>query len=81
MDGSRSDGLMASTWASMIHLGREGYRRYARDIFSTADEMLTVVRSHPELRVIGSPTFLFSFTSDNSTCTTSTTTCAATGGG
>jgi glutamate/tyrosine decarboxylase-like PLP-dependent enzyme len=48
----------------MVQLGREGYLGYARDIFGTADAMKDVVRSHPELRIIGSPTFCFSFTSD-----------------
>ena len=48
----------------MVQLGREGYRAYARDIFTTADAMKAVVVSHPELRMIGSPTFCFSFTSD-----------------
>jgi sphinganine-1-phosphate aldolase len=64
MEGSRSGGLIAATWAAMVHLGREGYRRYAREIFATAAVMQESVRSHPELRILGNPTFLFSFTSD-----------------
>jgi len=64
MDGSRSGGLIASTWAAMVQLGREGYRRYAQQIFETSATMQTAVRSHPELRMMGKPTFLFSFTSD-----------------
>jgi glutamate/tyrosine decarboxylase-like PLP-dependent enzyme len=64
MEGSRSGGLLAATWASMIHLGREGYRNHARRIFETAAIMQDTVRSHPELRFLGRPTFLFSFTSD-----------------
>jgi glutamate/tyrosine decarboxylase-like PLP-dependent enzyme len=64
MDGSRSAGLLAATWASMVHLGREGYRGYAKAIFETAERMQQAVRSHPELRILGKPTFLFSFTSD-----------------
>jgi glutamate/tyrosine decarboxylase-like PLP-dependent enzyme len=64
MEGSRSAGLIAATWASMVYLGRSGYLRYAAEIFATASKMLSSVRSHPELRVIGEPTFLFSFTSD-----------------
>jgi len=64
MDGSRSGGLLAATWASMVQLGREGYRRYARRIFETAATMQEAVRSHPELRIMGHPTFLFSFTAD-----------------
>ncbi len=64
MDGSRSAGLLAATWASMVHLGKEGYLKYAKMIFETAKEMIGAVRSHAELRIIGNPTFLFSFTSD-----------------
>jgi glutamate/tyrosine decarboxylase-like PLP-dependent enzyme len=64
MDGSRSAGLLAATWASMVQLGREGYRGYAKAIFETSARMQDAVRSHPELRLLGSPTFLFSFTSD-----------------
>ncbi len=65
MDGSRSGGLLAATWASMIQLGREGYRRYAERIFATSAAMQAAVRSHPQLRIMGEPTFLFSFTSDD----------------
>ena len=65
IDGSRSGGLLAATWAGMVALGREGYLGYARQIFETAFAMQDVVREHPELRVIGSPTFCFSFTSDD----------------
>jgi glutamate/tyrosine decarboxylase-like PLP-dependent enzyme len=64
IEGSRSGGLLAATWASMVHLGRDGYRESARSIFDTARLMQAAVRSHPELRILGQPTFLFSFTSD-----------------
>ncbi|HSP99273.1 MAG TPA: aminotransferase class V-fold PLP-dependent enzyme [Candidatus Dormibacteraeota bacterium] len=64
IEGSRSGGLLAATWAAMVQLGRDGYRRYAEKIFSTAAAMQNAVRSHPKLRLLGDPTFLFSFTSD-----------------
>jgi sphinganine-1-phosphate aldolase len=64
MEGSRSAGLLAATWASMVSIGWEGYLAYAREIFETSFAMQEAVRSHPELRVMGQPTFLFSFTSD-----------------
>jgi glutamate/tyrosine decarboxylase-like PLP-dependent enzyme len=64
IEGSRSGGLLAATWAALVSLGRDGYRKYAREIFSTADTMKAAVRSHPELRIMGDPTFVFSFTSD-----------------
>ncbi len=63
-DGSRSGGLLAATWAAMVSLGRSGYRRYAAEIFATAEKMREAVSSHPSLRILGAPTFLFSFTSD-----------------
>jgi sphinganine-1-phosphate aldolase len=62
--GSRSGGLMAAAWASMVSLGQEGYLQYAKAIFETAFAMQDVVREHPELRMMGDPTFCFSFTSD-----------------
>jgi len=61
--GSRSGGLLAATWASMVSLGREGYLRYAKAIFETSFAMQAAVRSHPELRLMGQPTWCFSFTS------------------
>ena len=64
MEGSRSDGLLASTWASLVSLGRDSYRNYAQGIFETSAAMQAAVRSHPELRLLGNPTFLFAFTSD-----------------
>ena len=64
MEGSRSGGLIAATWAAMVQLGREGYLGYAKAIMETSAAMQASVRSHPELRIIGHPTFLFSFTSD-----------------
>lgn len=62
--GSRSGGTLAATWAAMVSLGREGYLRYARQIFETAFAMQEIVKSHPELRILGNPSFCFSFLSD-----------------
>ena len=64
IEGSRSGGLIAAAWASMVQLGRVGYRNYAKAIFETAFAMQDVVRSHPELTIMGDPTFCFSFRSD-----------------
>ena len=65
MDGSRSGGLLAATWAAMVSLGRAGYRGYAEQIFSTSLAMQREVGRHAELRIMGRPSFLFSFTSDD----------------
>ena len=64
IDGSRSAGLLAATWAALVGLGREGYRAYADEIFRTSYAMQDAVTAHPQLRIMGSPTFCFSFTSD-----------------
>ncbi|HEV7524728.1 MAG TPA: pyridoxal-dependent decarboxylase, partial [Acidimicrobiia bacterium] len=64
IEGSRSGGILASTWASLVSMGRDGYMKYAKAIFDTAFKMQDAVRSHPELRILGTPTFCFSFTSD-----------------
>ena len=64
IEGSRSGGLLAATWAAMVSLGWDGYLGYAKRIFETSFVMQDAVRSHPELRLLGDPTFLFSFTAD-----------------
>jgi sphinganine-1-phosphate aldolase len=63
--GSRSGGLVAATWAVMVRYGREGYLRYAKQIFETSFEMQDAVKTQPELRIMGTPTFCFSFRSDD----------------
>ena len=65
IEGSRSGGILAATWAAMVSLGKEGYLKYAKAIFETSYAMQDAVRSHPQLRMLGTPTFLFSFTSDD----------------
>jgi glutamate/tyrosine decarboxylase-like PLP-dependent enzyme len=62
MSGSRSGGIIASAWASMVSLGREGYLAIAGDIFRTAAEIRAAVESFPELRVMGDPFFNVAFT-------------------
>jgi glutamate/tyrosine decarboxylase-like PLP-dependent enzyme len=62
--GSRSGGLIAATWASMVSLGRQGYLERARRIFDTAFAMQASVKRHAELELMGRPTFCFSFRSN-----------------
>ncbi|MCP3939693.1 MAG: aspartate aminotransferase family protein [Actinomycetia bacterium] len=64
MAGSRSGGMLAATWASMVSLGRSGYLEKAKAIFETAYAMQEVVSSHDELRIIGDPSFVFAFVSE-----------------
>ncbi len=59
MDGSRSGGLLAATWASMVSLGREGYRELRQARSSRPRRRCrTPCDRHPELRIMGDPTFL-----------------------
>jgi len=62
--GSRSGGLTAATWASMLYLGEEGYLREAKAIKDVADAMIAGVKGISELSLIGDPTFVISFGSD-----------------
>jgi len=62
--GSRSGGLIAATWAAMVRYGREGYERYAKEIFETAFRMQQSVRD-VGLVMMGDPTFCFAFRSDD----------------
>lgn len=63
--GSRSGGLTAATWASMVYLGEAGYLEAARAIMEVADEMKAGVQKIPELSLIGDPTFVISFSSES----------------
>jgi glutamate/tyrosine decarboxylase-like PLP-dependent enzyme len=62
--GSRSGGLTAATWASMVYLGEEGYLSAAKAIMKVADAIKKGIKKIPELTLIGNPTFLISFRSD-----------------
>ena len=63
--GSRSGGLTAATWASLLYMGEEGYLREAKAIKDVADAMIEGVKGIPELSLIGDPTFVISFGSDD----------------
>jgi sphinganine-1-phosphate aldolase len=62
MSGSRSGGIIAAAWAAMVALGRDGYREIAGAILRTGSELVEVIGRHPELRVLGRPTFNVAFT-------------------
>ena len=49
----------------MVSLGRDGYMARAKAIFETAFAMQEAVTANPELRLLGAPTFCFSFTADD----------------
>jgi sphinganine-1-phosphate aldolase len=64
LQGSRSAGLSAAMWATMVSLGEEGYLKAAKAIMDTADKMRAGIATIPELRIMGKSTFLISITSD-----------------
>ena len=48
----------------MRSLGGQGYLERAKGVFEAAFSMQDAVRSHPELTIMGDPTFCFAFRSD-----------------
>lgn len=61
MAGSRSGGLIASTWAAMLALGEQGYLDAAAAILRTADTLRNGVAAMPELRLLGTSPFMVAF--------------------
>ncbi len=60
--GSRSGGIIASTWAAILATGESGYLAAADGIMRTATGITAGIRAEiPELEVIGDPTFLVAF--------------------
>jgi sphinganine-1-phosphate aldolase len=65
VQGSRSGGLSAATWAAMVTLGEDGYLKAARAIMDTADKIRAGVAQIPELKILGkNSTFLVALGSD-----------------
>lgn len=63
--GSRSGGIIASTWAALVTTGRQGYLDKARALLRTNDVIKAGIRDRiPELRIIGDPIFMTSFMSE-----------------
>ena len=61
MAGSRSGGLIASTWAAMVTMGEEGYLTEARAILAAADEMRAGVEAVEGLEPLGRSPFMVAF--------------------
>ncbi|KXZ51445.1 hypothetical protein GPECTOR_12g408 [Gonium pectorale] len=54
--GSRPGALIASAWASLLHLGADGLRSATREIMAARDTLVSgIVTQVPELEVIGEP--------------------------
>ena len=61
--GSRSGGLVASTWAAMVTTGRSGYLAAAKGILETAAKLRAGVDDIEGIAVMGDPKFLVAFQS------------------
>ena len=82
MEGSRSGGLIAATWAAMVSIGHDGYLGYAKAIFETSTAMQDGGAVAPRAADPGQadvPVQLH--VRRRSTSTTSTTSCGSAAGG
>ncbi len=59
--GSRSGGILASTWAAIVATGESGYLAAADAIMKTATTIKEGIAAIPELELIGDPLFLVAF--------------------
>lgn len=55
MAGSRSGGIIAATWASMINHGQDGYIAASKAIFDTLAFIVKAVKNMEGLEVLGDP--------------------------
>ena len=55
LPGSRNGALVATAWASLVHLGRRGLVDAARGIVAARDELVRAVDNIDGLRVYGNP--------------------------
>ncbi|MCL5681008.1 MAG: aspartate aminotransferase family protein [Candidatus Thermoplasmatota archaeon] len=63
MAGSRPGALPAAAWASMLEMGKSGYREGARRILETTSKIRKYVESMDELTLLGKSHFVVAFTS------------------
>ncbi|MGW3495929.1 pyridoxal phosphate-dependent decarboxylase family protein [Streptomyces sp. NPDC001020] len=55
MQGTKSGGLLAQTWAVLHHLGHDGYTALARRVAVAADRLLPGLRAADGVQVLGEP--------------------------
>lgn len=53
--GTRPAGAVAAAWAVLNHLGRDGYRRIAREVMQVRDDYLESLLAIPGMKVRGAP--------------------------
>lgn len=51
--GSRSGGMIAQTWASLMTLGEEGYLQHTDEIFKTNKKIIEGIKGIKELKLLG----------------------------
>jgi sphinganine-1-phosphate aldolase len=64
VQGSRSGGLSAATWAAMVTMGEEGYLNAAKLIMDTANKIRFGIAEIPEIKIAGKSTFVVGMISD-----------------
>ena len=65
MQSTKSGGPMAAAWATLHHIGDEGYLALTRRAMDATDRIAAGVESIPELRMLGEPVMtLLAFASD-----------------
>ena len=64
MAGSRPGGLLATAWAAMLAMGRDGYLAATRDILAAGSRVRSGIETIPELRILGDPLWVIAFASD-----------------
>ncbi|KYQ88610.1 sphingosine-1-phosphate lyase [Tieghemostelium lacteum] len=66
MPGSRPGGLVAACWASLVSLGRDGFREKAKGVMETTTNILKALREIKEITIIGDPkAMVIAFTCEN----------------
>ena len=55
LPGSRNGSVLASTWATMVYTGRQGYVEKTRGIVEVREAVEEEIRKIPELFVLGEP--------------------------
>ncbi len=63
--GSRNGGIIAATYASLLHLGKKGYLQATEKILKTAREIKKGIEDIPELYILGNPLWIIAFSSKN----------------
>eukprot|EP00210_Caulerpa_lentillifera_P007678 g7329.t1 len=55
LNGSRSGALIATAWASLVYLGRNGLEKTTNQIMKTIDEFKSDLGTIPDLEIVGNP--------------------------